>query len=342
MYSSEELQDQFLDDIVEISPLIEDYLAAQLYELEVEYAEDISDETKFNLVLRMVLGELSTIGIEIYGGTDIFNDTEKIELIKVLRKEFDIWNLRTTLMSSEDFRNSVESSSRDWDEENIVHVISSIARDIFPLSTTWEYINNMALEHVASTNNLHQHVMRLIESIESGVISNNEEDELISEYTKQISFQRVRFIQHIEALRRDLLDFQDIDNYKVNMVLDDALMTYDIDLINNLQPDQISIYLDDADPHPAYRSDGKPDVRIVEHHKKLHTHHAECLLLKNLLTGDFNSDVPYVALLVADGHREPWTIEKNIQTFREYTKDLKLSAVLNATADRWMKLITKL
>lgn len=341
MESSKELQQEFLDDIVKISPLIEDYMAAKLFELEVEYQDDVGQLTIFNLVLGMILGELTTMGIEIFGGSDIYNDPEKITLIKYLRSIFDLEAMRELLIRSEDFRNDIESASADWDEENVVHSVAQFATATFPLSTEWEYIEKRSLEHVASTHNLERHLLRIIEAVENGTFSDNEEDELINQYTQEVSAQRSRFIQHIQTLRKDLQDIEGVVNHSANMIIDESLLTYDVDLINNMHPDHILLYLNPDDPHPAYRSDKQDDIQLVNHHKRLHTHHVECLLVKELLTNEVTHDAPYVVLLVADGYRDPWSVEDNIKVFEEYTKPLNLSVAMLEHARRWIKLIAK-
>ena len=339
MNSSEELQNGFLADIVDISPLIEDYMAAKLYELEVEYSDGVDDHVLFNLVLGMVLGELSTMGIEIFGGTDIYNDPTTIELIKVLRSEFDIKNLRRTLLDKDDFKVAIESASQEWDEDNIIHTVSAIAIGLFPLSTKWKFIHDNSL-NCASTHSLERHILRLIDSIESGVFSDNEEDELIARYTEAISMQRAKFINYVSILRKEVNVIEDVVRHEANIILDEALMTYDIDLINNMHPDNIGIYLDRKDPHPAYRGDGQEDIELVKHHKRLHNHHVECLYAKKMISGTLSQDAPYILLLVADGYREPWTYEQNIDAFEKYTKPLNLSDTAMDYARQWIRLIS--
>lgn len=342
MDSIEVIQSEFVKDMQEVSPLIEDYMAAELYQLELDYAEsDPGDDVIFNLLLTMVIGELTTMGIDVLGGTDIYNDPIKIELIKVLRSEFDIRNLKRLLARSEDFRNAIDSASGDWDEENIVKVVADIAKEIFPVGTRWEYIANLALENIVSTHSLERHILRLIEHIENGTYTDSEEDDLVIKYTSAISEQRSRYIRNVGMIRRDIIDIEGIVQYKADILLDKSLISYDIDLINNMHPDYILVYLDPKDPHPAYRADGQPDIELVGHHKRLHSHHAECLGYKNLITGELSNDAPYVLMLVADGYREPWSEEKNIAYFLEYVKDLNLSSEIITLAKRWFSMITR-
>jgi hypothetical protein len=340
MESSETLHQAFLDDIVDISPLIEDYMAANLFELEVEYSDGIDTSVLFNLVLGMVIGELTTMGIEIMGGTEIYEDPKKIELIKVLRREFDIRNLQRTLMANESLRSAIQSAASDWDEENIVNTVALLAKNSNPLGTTWDFIAKHSLKDVVSTHNLERHILRIIENIENGVFSNTYEDENIVNYTIAVAEQRLRFIRYVSLLRSNLIKIPNIMLERANMVIDEAILTYDIDLINNIDSESVAAYLDPQDPHPAYRADGSPDIQLVEHHKRLHYHHTECLVAKHIIQGVINEDAPYAMLLVADGYRESWSFEKNIEVLRSYIKDLKLSDECISLMEQWMKVLT--
>lgn len=304
----------------DISPIVDDYLARELYKL--DYAEDgelvdtYSAKDILGLCYSIVIDELRSIGVHIAMDTDtLIQDIYTCGYVYLIRKFVDKPYF-AKLLQATDTKEAVSKYLDTEDQklnllEDLVNIINIKAHD-YELSEM-SYI----LQNTYTTQSFVEYIKNIVSAIEDPDAIIVQDVSIEEKYTKRIATLR-HLAYRYTHIAIDLLNLHDqVDMDKIAKLLRD----YDRDKI---LPDTIAIYsIIDKDDVPTNLYATKKKYMDIHHSNS--PHHAEYWLTDNSTKQRFTLD--NLILLVVH-HIEPNT---SPEEFKEEVDSMlqKLSFMLS-------------
>ena len=284
--ANQNIREEFLNDIVNISTNISEYMNNKLYLTEVEDIDSINDGLIFNLVVDMTLGELSELGIIIDAGEELYHEVDILKMVLDLRRNFAYDKLLNKLSSNDELSALISSivDSEEYDPELLIQEIIGVLASSFPLSEVWPKLVELE-DNFHNTDAFIQYINYTLENAESNSpLSEIETDNLIK-YTEMV----VKHVNRVSARIKAVIAVHDeVDT----AALEDRLGKHDVDLVRVVGKELSQQYLYDGHPTTTEGS----EVESILDHKRSKRHHIEYFELHT----DEVISVEDVIFLVAD------------------------------------------
>lgn len=288
-----------------ISQDIDNFFQEELYLSEVNFNEElVTDDFRRNCALRLLIGELNTMGIGFTNIDELFEDDFHAKILIKLRTRFDKDNFTNLLRAlGEDTQNMMRCyAETDIADDAINNIIHYFAMG-FPLDQVWGLLDYYTDTFYSEPRFL-DHVLAIVRSISDDPYDNDMLDISVADYAKRC-FEHIGYVQ--KAIKTMMIHANDLF----------MLLNFE-ELMSDMQ--HHDDYFKDVNNLQELALRTPKGVQIYQKHKSESKHHIESYFDKdgNLIEPVKNFTPSVLILLISN-----WYNPNNSAYFEEHVSSLK-------------------